>query len=121
MVDSTAKNSLTQMAEDIFNLTKMSWRERISSNSDRQDELTEAQFLTLDAISSAGTPQNIGYLHRTIGVLPAQMSRIVRSLERDFPKPLIQCRLNPDDKRKIDVSLTAAGKIAHTQFRDLRL
>jgi hypothetical protein len=41
--------------------------------------------------------------------LPAQMSRIIRSLEAR-ERPMIVCRINPQDKRKIDVCLTAAGE-----------
>ncbi|NNM87864.1 MAG: hypothetical protein HKL95_05035 [Phycisphaerae bacterium] len=72
MVDSTPQNSLTQMAEDIFNLTKMSWRERLASRPGQQDEISEAQFLALDAISRAGKPHNVGDLHRAISVLRMQ-------------------------------------------------
>lgn len=121
MVESTNDNSLQQMAEEIFSLTTMSWRERIASRSGREHELSEVQFLTLEAVLSAGEPRHVGDLHRSLGVVPAQMSRIIRALEKDFSKPLIQCKLNPGDKRKIDVYLTAAGKSAYGRFRTLRV
>ena len=46
------------------------------------------------------------------------MSRIIRSLEGNFARPLIACAINPKDKRKIDVSLTEHGRKAHREFRD---
>jgi DNA-binding MarR family transcriptional regulator len=59
----------------------------------------------------------VGDIQRLLGVLPAQMSRIIRSLEnRD--RALIACRINPRDKRKIDVCLTSAGEKALTDYRD---
>jgi DNA-binding MarR family transcriptional regulator len=42
-------------------------------------------------------------------------------LESKFDQPLIECNINPDDKRKVDVSLTDAGRKAHDKFRDARL
>jgi DNA-binding MarR family transcriptional regulator len=55
-----------------------------------------------------------------LGVLPAQMSRIIRSLEaRD--RPLIVCRINPADKRKINVTLTPAGLQALTDYQATHL
>jgi DNA-binding MarR family transcriptional regulator len=62
----------------------------------------------------------VGDIQRLLGVLPAQMSRIIRSLEaRD--RPLIACRINPNDKRKIDVCLTAAGEKALADYREQRV
>ncbi len=62
----------------------------------------------------------VGDIQRLLGVLPAQMSRVIRSLEaRD--RPLIVCRINPHDKRKIDVCLTAAGDKALTEYREYRV
>jgi DNA-binding MarR family transcriptional regulator len=62
----------------------------------------------------------VGDIQRLLGVLPAQMSRIIRGLEnRD--RPCITCRINSLDKRKIDVCLTAAGEKALTDFRSEHL
>lgn len=49
------------------------------------------------------------------------MSRIIRSLESGFDKPLIRCELNAHDKRKIDVSLTSTGRRVYDDFRESRL
>ena len=57
----------------------------------------------------------VGDIQRLLGVLPAQMSRIIRSLEGRDP-PLISCQINPHDKRKVDVHLTEAGERALTDY-----
>jgi DNA-binding MarR family transcriptional regulator len=76
----------------------------------RSGNLKEVEYLTL-AILQQHETRIVGDLQRLLGVLPAQMSRIIRSLEsRD--RPLITCRINPRDKRKIDVCLTPAGEQA---------
>ena len=72
-------------------------------NRRRAGDLKEIEFLTLTILGSHGT-MIVGDIQRLLGVLPAQMSRIIRSLE-DRDRPLIACRINPQDKRKIDVHL----------------
>lgn len=73
----------------------------------RTGELKELEYLTLAALRDNGT-MIVGDIQRMLGVLPAQMSRIIRSLEgRDHP--LIACQINANDKRKIDVALTQEG------------
>src|SRR3954454_660061 len=67
----------------------------------RSGDLKEVEFLSLSLLQANGT-MIVGDIQRVLGILPAQMSRIIRSLEnRD--DPLIECRINPRDKRKIDV------------------
>ncbi|HKI33961.1 MAG TPA: MarR family transcriptional regulator [Gemmataceae bacterium] len=85
----------------------------------RAGDLKDVEFLTLTLLSSHGT-MIVGDIQRLLGVLPAQMSRIIRSLEaRD--RPLIACRINPQDKRKIDVCLTSAGEKALAEYREQRV
>ena len=62
----------------------------------------------------------VGDIQRLLGVLPAQMSRIIRSLE-NRPTALIACRINPHDKRKIDVDMTEAGEKALLDYQALRV
>jgi DNA-binding MarR family transcriptional regulator len=121
MTDRQSDESLRKMADEIFGLTKMSWRQRLASRHQGEEELSESQFLTLDSIVTRGEPQTVGDLQRAIHVVPAQMSRIIRSLENDFDAPLIRCELNQDDKRKIDVRLTDAGKTAYSEFINSRI
>jgi DNA-binding MarR family transcriptional regulator len=73
----------------------------------RAGDLKEAEFLALSVLHHRRT-LIVGDIQRILGVLPAQMSRVIRSLE-DRERPLIACRINPHDKRKIDVSMTPAG------------
>jgi len=119
--DDPNKHALHTMAEEIFAITVLSWRDRLA-NRNTANELSESQFLTLDMLAKAKTKTlTVGELQRAIGVLPAQMSRIIRSLEAGFDKPLIRCELNQTDKRKIDVSLTSAGRGMYEEFRTARL
>ena len=116
---SSPPNSLQLMAEEIFALTVIMWRDRLASKHDTS-ELSESQFLTLDLLQHT-SPLTVGELQRAIGVLPAQMSRIIRSLETVFDKPLIRCELNSQDKRKIDVTMTSVGRKIYEDFRHARL
>jgi DNA-binding MarR family transcriptional regulator len=81
----------------------------------RRAGLKEVEFLTL-AILHQHESRIVGDIQRLLGVLPAQMSRILRSLE-DRDRPLISCRINPQDKRKIDVCLTNAGERALLEYQ----
>lgn len=81
----------------------------------RSGSLKEVEFLALAILHERGT-MIVGDIQRMLGVLPAQMSRIIRSLEaRD--RPLINCRINPKDKRKINVALTPAGAQALADYQ----
>ncbi len=85
----------------------------------RARDLKEVEFLTL-ALLHQYEPRIVGDLQRLLGVLPAQMSRIIRSLEARA-EPLICCRINPHDKRKIDVSMTPAGVRAFHEHQAARV
>jgi DNA-binding MarR family transcriptional regulator len=85
----------------------------------RGGDLKEVEFLTLSLLHDNGT-MIVGDIQRLLGILPAQMSRVIRALEnRD--RPLIQCRINTRDKRKIDVVLTAAGDKALVEYQGKRV
>src|SRR5579884_2749663 len=85
----------------------------------RSGDLKEVEFLTLSLLHHHKT-LIVGDIQRQLGVLPAQMSRIIRSLE-DREHPLITCRINPHDKRKIDVTLTPAGLAAFQEYQSTRV
>lgn len=85
----------------------------------RSGELKEIEFLTLSILQTNGT-MIVGDIQRLLGVLPAQMSRVIRSLEhRDAP--LIQCSINSRDKRKIDVLLTRQGEKTLLHYQSARI
>lgn len=118
--DTNQDAELLKMAEIIWDLTVTSWQAHQRQRDKESAELTESEFVTLDLLSKQ-QPLTIGDLQRAIGVLPAQMSRIIRSLEKHEKKPLITCSINPDDKRKVDVELTDAGAKLHDTIKRTRL
>jgi DNA-binding MarR family transcriptional regulator len=85
----------------------------------RDGALKDMEFRTLILLQRRKT-MTVGDIQRRLGVLPAQMSRILRGLEsRD--RPLINCRIHPADKRKINVILTAAGARALRTFQAVQV
>jgi DNA-binding MarR family transcriptional regulator len=121
MASTEAQNKqIEQIAEEIFELTKLSWIAGANQRQRDEYDLTESEFLTLDMLIKRNSV-TVGELQRSVGVLPAQMSRIIRSLERKPGQPLVACSLNPDDKRKIDVTLTDAGRKAHHSYQSSKL
>jgi DNA-binding MarR family transcriptional regulator len=85
----------------------------------RAGDLKEVEFLTLSILQEHGTTI-VGDIQRQLGILPAQMSRVIRSLE-NREHPLIACHINPSDKRKIDVCLTPAGEKALLDYQSVRI
>jgi DNA-binding MarR family transcriptional regulator len=114
------KASLVALAEEVFSISTAAWQMRQRQKSAGHIDLSETEFLTLNLLVRNGT-MTVGQLQRQIGVLPAQMSRIIRSLEGNFDQPMIHGSINPKDKRKVDVTLTEFGRQAHREFRDARL
>jgi DNA-binding MarR family transcriptional regulator len=85
----------------------------------RSGDLKEIEFLTLSILQANGT-MIVGDIQRLLGVLPAQMSRVIRSLEHRA-EPLIQCTINTHDKRKIDVLLTSHGEKTLYDYQAVRV
>jgi DNA-binding MarR family transcriptional regulator len=71
------------------------------------DVFAECQMAAMTALSSRGPPMLVGELQRVVGCLPAQMSRIMNRLER---RQCVRREINPDDRRKVNVSLAETGK-----------
>lgn len=113
---------LKDFVEEVFSTTKEFLVAQAAQSKARQDvELTQTEFLALDVLArSEGTP-TVGDVQRQIGVLPAQMSRIIRSLESKGEQPLIECRINTHDKRKVDLAMTEAGREAYSRQRRVKL
>ena len=111
---------LEQIAEQMFRLTCMFWSLRHKKRVDDPYDFTEPEFATLDTLVQCGLC-TVGKLQKALDVQPAQMSRIIRSLESKGDKPLVECQLNPEDKRKINVSITRPGQTAHKEYHARRL
>lgn len=112
--------TIVRAAEEVFELTKAGWLLRTRRRRKDILDLTETEFLTIDLVACHES-MTVGQLRKHVGVLPAQMSRILRSLERRGDKPLVKCAINPTDRRRIDVTITEAGRRAHRAFRDARV
>jgi DNA-binding MarR family transcriptional regulator len=118
MTVSAARTQREDLAGELFDvLTRLGLG---SSRSRRRDgDLKELEYRTLALLQRRKT-MTVGDIQRRLGVLPAQMSRILRGLEsRD--RPLIACRIHPDDKRKINVLLTPAGSKALRSFQTVQV
>src|SRR5437588_3603449 len=97
---------LEDLAHELFNVVTQICLSTLRGRR-RGGDLKEVEFLTLSLLHDNGT-MIVGDIQRLLGILPAQMSRVIRALEnRD--RPLIHCRINTRDKRKIDVVLTGSG------------
>lgn len=107
------------MVSEIFELYRVIAAAR-SRHPSGPDDLSETEFLTLDTLFKA-QPLTIGEVQKRIGVVPAQMSRIVRSLEKQGGKGYVTCEINADDRRRIDLSLTDDGRDAYEKYRNMRL
>ncbi len=113
------RKQLKALAEEIFEMTKLTSRARAQARKDKTESLTETENVVLDLLSKT-TSITVGEIQKAIGVLPAQMSRIIRALEGKGDEAYISCHINPDDRRKIDVSITPDGKKALEAYRDAR-
>jgi DNA-binding MarR family transcriptional regulator len=118
MVASGSGVRLDELAQELLGLLT---RLGMARPRNRRDEvgLTDIEFMTLSLLQDHGT-LIVGHLQRLLGVLPAQMSRIIRSLEAR-ERPLIDCHINPQDKRKINVRLTTAGAKALQDYKAMRV
>jgi len=103
----------TELAEHIFALSKRSW----IAVSKQTAGLSETEFLSLEVLAELGRSY-VGQIQKRVGVLPAQMSRLLRRLET---AGFIRCQINQQDKRRIDVLITPAGRRAHATYRQAKL
>lgn len=114
------ERAVRQLALQMFDLTKLSWlrsqREKLRGGYD----LSESEFLTLDALEDVDS-LSVGQLRRLVGVLPSQMSRIIKALEQRYDEKLVLCSINSQDKRRIDVSITPRGRRAIAAYRQAKI
>src|SRR5262245_64028681 len=109
---------LEDIAQDLFDIFTRLGLSTLRGRR-RGGDLKEVEFLTLSLLQSHGT-MIVGEIQRLLSILPAQMSRVIRSLE-NRERPLIQCRINPRDKRKIDVCLTPHGEKTLLDYQRTRI
>jgi len=114
-----SQKTIDRMAQEIFELYQLIAIAR-SRQPTGTDDLTETEFLALDVLSKE-EPLTVGEIQRRIGVVPAQMSRIVRALEGQGGKDYIRSQINTQDRRRIDVFLTPPGREAYQKYKNLRL
>ncbi|MFQ5590351.1 MAG: MarR family winged helix-turn-helix transcriptional regulator [Phycisphaerae bacterium] len=114
-----SQKTMDEMVDEVFELTKLIYaaRSRLPSG---PDQLSETEFLTLDLLAKEEC-LTIGAIQRSVGVVPAQMSRIVRALEEQGGRGFVECRINPKDRRRVNVVLTDAGRKAYEAYRAARL
>jgi DNA-binding MarR family transcriptional regulator len=118
VVASRAEARREEMALDLFELVTQLGLTAPRGRR-RAEGLKEVEYLTLAALQDRGT-MIVGDIQRLLGVLPAQMSRIIRALE-SRPASLVACRINPRDKRKVDVCLTDFGRKALLDYQLARV
>jgi DNA-binding MarR family transcriptional regulator len=118
MVATGTEMRVQELAQNLFDLITH-FCLATPRNRRRSGDLKEIEFLTLSLLHLHET-LIVGDIQRQLGVLPAQMSRIIRSLE-SRERPLIVCRINPQDKRKIDVALTPEGILAFQEYQSARI
>ena len=112
---------IQKFVDEIFEISKAVWAAQSRAKADEESDISETEFLALDFLARNDPPLCVGDIQRHVGVLPAQMSRIVRTLEQKGEKPLIRCSINQEDKRKIDVELTDVGREAWQSYRSMKL
>ena len=118
MVATETGTRLEELAHQVFDVVTR-FCQVVPRGRKRTGDLKDIEFLTLSLLNQR-EPLIVGDLQRQLSVLPAQMSRIIRSLEAR-ERPLIACRINGTDKRKIDVILTVAGRAAFLEYQTSRV
>jgi len=108
--------TIQELALEMFELTRRTWFESQREKFKGGYDLSESEFLALDALEDQPS-MSVGELRKRVGVLPAQMSRVLKALEQRYDEKLVICSINPKDKRKIDVSITPRGRRAVNAYR----
>lgn len=119
MPNDAAPSQLDRLADQMTDLQILFWMMRHKRRIADPHDLTEPEFMVLDLLAKQDR-STVGQLQKALDVQPAQMSRIIRSLENKGTKRLVECQLNGEDKRRIDVVITNDGRSAQRDYRNLR-
>jgi len=112
--------TIRELALRMFDMLKRTWFESQREKLKGGFDLSESEFLALDALEGL-VSLSVGDLRRRVGVLPAQMSRIIKALEQRYDEKLVLCSINPKDKRKIDVAISPRGRRAVEAYRRAKI
>ncbi len=118
MTRSATTEELEAAATHIFELSKMMRLANQRQKKAGNYELTDYEFLVLDALTD-GTAMTVGQVQRRVGVSASQMSRVIRSLEDEERGKLVSASINPDDKRTFNLNITLEGRRALQEYRQL--
>lgn len=116
----TREQAINELALQMFEMSKRSWLGYQHEKMKGGVDLSESEFLALDALEDV-TSLSVGELRRRVGVLPAQMSRVIKALEQRYDEKLVLCAINPKDKRKIDVAIAPRGRRAVASYRRAKI
>ena len=119
MKTAASRRQLEQLADEVFGVVRMVSVLRARSKATGTEELSEPEFVALDLLTNC-TSMTVGEIQQQVGIPPAQMSRLIRSLEHKEAGALIKCSINEQDRRKVDVTLTEAGKKTYEHYRQAR-
>ena len=114
-----SRRQLDALADEVFEVTKLVSAARARAAATGPEELSESEFLALDMLTKTEVV-TVGELQKSIGILPAQMSRLLRGLEDKSGTGLVASSINPQDRRKVDVTITDDGRAAHDRYRAAR-
>ncbi|MCP4247463.1 MAG: MarR family transcriptional regulator [bacterium] len=114
-----SRKQLEALADEVYEVTKLIFAARARASATSPEELSESEFIALDLLTKAEA-MTVGEIQKFIGILPAQMSRLLRGLEDKGGTALVTSSINPNDRRKVDVMITDAGRGAHERYRAAR-
>jgi DNA-binding MarR family transcriptional regulator len=104
---------IIELAEQVLAVSKRAWVQ----DAQRGSDLTESEFLALDYLAKQGTA-TVGEIREAIGVLPAQMSRILRNLESSR---FVLRDINREDKRRVNIVIMERGCEVFERARSIKL
>jgi len=119
LITTQARKELESQADEVFGVTRLVATLRSRMQAKMPEELSEAEFVTLDLLVHQGT-MIVGDLQRAVGILPAQMSRLLRGLGEKGGAPFVTSSINSQDRRKVDIQITDAGRAAYERYRTAR-